>query len=410
MSSLCEACLYRGDRSLSMFSLLFLLCIVIGPGIIHSSLGIFPFFQRRYDDGNVNMAALMLFTFTLVYCTSIQYFYFGYQKNLKNVKIKDKFPNKFSSFPAILAFSILFLISISWTGLGVFTTTRANQTFERDPIQNIVEIGARYCAFFIFWLTFYDFKKIKTFFRFLIFVLSFIIFYFGNNPASLPRSITIAYIVIFIITFLPLGRPIYKIYISLCYFLGLNLLMPILNQISRGKPGENIFSQVDKYYFESLDLDSFQSIINIYNWVSDSGIKWGRQIFTAIFVFVPRSVWHSKSHATGELAAGFARYEYTNVSAPLPAELYSDFGWLGLVLGAMALGAFTAKVDQSIDFYRKQQNIIAILPYATLVGFCGIVIRGSLIGVGAFVAYAVLFAILTQHIAAPNTQTIRHKI
>ena len=96
--------------------------------------------------------------------------------------------------------------------------------------------------------------------------------------------------------------------------------------------GEGDF-QLDlfKYYQSSGDFDGFQSIINTVIYVNTYGFSYGNQIISSILSFIPRSIWASKADPTGSVAASAAGYEYVNISAPLPAEFFIDFGFIGLI-------------------------------------------------------------------------------
>ena len=60
------------------------------------------------------------------------------------------------------------------------------------------------------------------------------------------------------------------------------------------------------------------------------GMQWGRQLLGALLFFVPSAVWSGKPLASGIFIANYliANYSmwFTNLSAPLIAEGYLDFG------------------------------------------------------------------------------------
>ena len=57
----------------------------------------------------------------------------------------------------------------------------------------------------------------------------------------------------------------------------------------------------------------------------------------------------------------------------LPGELYLDYGWIGLVLGSMLVGAFISALWNSTNFYTCNHNISGTLfgGYLFLLGVGG---------------------------------------
>lgn len=97
---------------------------------------------------------------------------------------------------------------------------------------------------------------------------------------------------------------------------------------------------------ESGDYSQFQQVTNAIRYVDLNGTSGGFQLVGALFNFVPRSFWPSKPVDTGVLVA---RESWGgNASASLPVELYVDFGWLGVVVGAVATGWLSFRLDSEL--------------------------------------------------------------
>lgn len=133
------------------------------------------------------------------------------------------------------------------------------------------------------------------------------------------------------------------------------------------------------------DFDSFAQINNAVLFVERSGITWGNQLLGALLFFVPRSVWPGKAVDTGVLLAESREYGFTNLSAPLWAELYINGGWVLLILGMALVGFTLRRWDEAADDYISKTAIPPILsciaPFYLL-----IILRGSLLQSLAYIA------------------------
>jgi hypothetical protein len=121
------------------------------------------------------------------------------------------------------------------------------------------------------------------------------------------------------------------------------------------------------------------------------GMQWGHQLLGSLLFFVPSSVWSGKPLATGIFLADYliAKYSmwFTNLSAPLVAEGYLDFGPGGVLAYAAATAWFVVLVNRIAE---RGARWIA-LPMAIYMSvFLMIVLRGSLMIAMGFAAAAVL--------------------
>lgn len=125
---------------------------------------------------------------------------------------------------------------------------------------------------------------------------------------------------------------------------GIILLFPVLDSF-RHATGE--IEAVDPIAaFQSGDFDAFAQIINTLEYVTAHGPTWGYQLLGVPLFWVPRSVWPSKPVDTGIFLAEFKGYWFTNLSAPLPAELFINGSWLLLVVGMIAFGVMIRRLDR----------------------------------------------------------------
>lgn len=102
--------------------------------------------------------------------------------------------------------------------------------------------------------------------------------------------------------------------------------------------------------FNQLDYDSWSMGMAGVEYVSTNGPTYGRQMIGSLLFFIPRSWWNAKPTGSGHLVAEkllMARYSmwFSNLSFPLFAEGYINFGVLGVILFGWILGRASAKID-----------------------------------------------------------------
>ena len=138
----------------------------------------------------------------------------------------------------------------------------------------------------------------------------------------------------------------------------------------------------------SGDYDAFQMIAVSQQVVSMLGHTGGKQFGAAVLFFVPRSVWPSKATDSGTYLAGVFHLPFNNLSAPLWAEMYLDFGFGGVAILFAAYGWFLKRVD---DEYVRRSTDFARIAGPIVAGYSFIVLRGSLLqATGRLVAIALL--------------------
>lgn len=219
------------------------------------------------------------------------------------------------------------------------------------------------------------------------FLLSIVLLLAANNPLFTPRywmvaTVTVILNTIFYSTFRNFKSMVYFSTPALMFF-----VFPFLGTINRR--GESLtfeFSTVSPFSFMTHgDLDGFQSITNAIKLVEVDGLGFGSRFLSAIFFFIPRSIWGEKQIATGSDAAEAAGYSFTRISMPLPGELYSDGGFFLAMLGMFLVGISIRTLDHSFEYtaYKRDSARELLFPVLTvlLAGFSPILMRGSLLSV-----------------------------
>jgi hypothetical protein len=161
-----------------------------------------------------------------------------------------------------------------------------------------------------------------------------------------------------------------------------------------------ISDQIVDHYF-SINYDSWANIYTAVEIVKVHGVQWGHQLLGSLLFFVPSAIWTAKPLATGIFLADYliANYSmwFTNLSAPLVAEGYLDFGPFGVVAYAGAAAFVMTLLNKAAGRSSKWVWYPAAIYGAV---FLMIVLRGSLmIALGfasaAFLAFGIASAMLS---------------
>jgi hypothetical protein len=167
-------------------------------------------------------------------------------------------------------------------------------------------------------------------------------------------------------------------------------------------------SIVDHYF--SINYDSWANIYTAVEIATVHGVQWGHQLLGSLLFFVPSSLWSAKPLATGIFLADYliANYSmwFTNLSAPLIAEGYLDFGFVGVILYAGA-AAFAVTFLNKMAVRSNKWVSFPLAVYGAV--FLMIVMRGSLmIALGfasaALLAFGAASALLSAKLG------VRHRI
>jgi hypothetical protein len=185
----------------------------------------------------------------------------------------------------------------------------------------------------------------------------------------------------------------------------------VLSQVSMSQFGEEI---ADHYF--SVNYDSWANIYTSVEVVSVHGLQWGHQLLGSLLFFVPSSLWSTKPLATGILLANYLINNYsmwfTNLSAPIVAEGYLDFGYLGVIAYAAGM-AYAVRFLNALAERRGKWIALPLATYASVLLM--IVMRGSLMiamgfAVAAFLAFGLASAMLSVKLGARQTRRVGREI
>lgn len=134
------------------------------------------------------------------------------------------------------------------------------------------------------------------------------------------------------------------------------------------------------------DFDCYTMIIRTLSYVDTKGITNGRQLLGAFLFWVPRSIWPTKPVGSGSTVLAYQGSDFTNVSSPIIAEGYINFGVFGVMLFALIYAVVCCKIDYRACGFRKTggynsgsfgDNIQFV--YGVIVGYSYLLLRGDLL-------------------------------
>jgi hypothetical protein len=162
----------------------------------------------------------------------------------------------------------------------------------------------------------------------------------------------------------------------------------------------SVVDTLKDHYF-STNYDAWANIYTTVEMVGRQGIHWGQQLLGGILFFVPSALWHAKPLATGIAIGNFLIANYgmwfTNLSAPVIAEGYIDFGAAGVALYAIGLAWLVTRMNRFAAAGRRWASFPMVVFGAFFLMFA---LRGSLMiaiayGTAVFLAFLAASALLS---------------
>lgn len=191
---------------------------------------------------------------------------------------------------------------------------------------------------------------------------------------------------------------------------GLVIVFPLLDVFRSLAIGEVNIGQAFVQVVTSLtdDLteghyDAYTMFMLIQEYTADAGFSYGEQLLGVVLFWVPRVFWQGKPVGSGQTAAEFFKWDFTNLSCPLPAEGFVNFGIPGLILFAVAFALIVRALDRA--FWKGKGEFIKFV-YPFMVPFVFFLMRGDLL---SSFAYLLGFAVTLWGMFLVNLFFIRMK-
>lgn len=222
---------------------------------------------------------------------------------------------------------------------------------------------------------------------FLLLVLALLV----DNPISSARYMVGTVILGLLFITLPWSRRSSMFLWIVVLFVGLVLVFPYAALFRNTTNPSLNFVPVVAQLTGSGDYDAFQSLVNTIKFVNYNGVTYGVQLLGVILFWVPRVVWPSKPIGTGQLVAEHAGYSFTNLSSPLWAEGFVNFGILGVILFMTIYGFGSGVLEQKYLYYRRNNASVLSALVPLLAAYQIFFVRGTLISTFAYIIPFVLY-------------------
>lgn len=156
-----------------------------------------------------------------------------------------------------------------------------------------------------------------------------------NNPISNPRFWFLTVLFSLLFTVFPVSAAFYRVALSLGVIVAL-VVFPFADRFRYDDANYRPVQTTSPLEPLALkDYDQVGMFANTITYVrSGSGHTFGRQMAGSLLFAVPRSVWPDKPMDTGVMVGQWMGATNTNLSSPVWAELWIDFGPVGMVGGS----------------------------------------------------------------------------
>lgn len=181
--------------------------------------------------------------------------------------------------------------------------------------------------------------KRTMFLAFLVFVVTLLVFV---NPFTSTRYTVATLLGATTLAYFRIRSPRIGLLAALGMMFAILVAYPFGNSF---RTGESVSLRSGVEAYTGPDFDGFQQIINTLAYVQESGYTFGNHILSGIGFFVPRSIWEDKAEPASYAIAESAGYSWTNLSLPLHAEFYLEFGWMGMFALMILTGWLAARLD-----------------------------------------------------------------
>lgn len=221
-----------------------------------------------------------------------------------------------------------------------------------------------------------------------ILLVSAIVIFYVNNPFAAARFwLVVIILAIFCAFYLRRLKTAYPLLMMGVFGV---MFMPIVNAgryLTEVTPsylfdliGRTIFFVKD-YLSSSGDFDAYSNLMRAVSYVDENGITWGYQLFGSLFFWIPRQLWEEKPIGSGHMVAKFYELKLENISFPLPAEGYINFGLIGVIMFAISFGMLLNFIDSKYYLSKRHGSgairLIDVL-YLFLLGMIIFITRGDM--------------------------------
>jgi len=298
------------------------------------------------------------------------------------------------------------IIVSGWRSLlirEVFSTAGVIGLTNIQSIQMILSTFLRGFSIWTMMIALNNLIRIKNKSNIAIFILATIAIGLNVPPSGVARFVLAAAyggILIYNCEFLKKGR-------TLLYILAVGLLIvfPLLNAF-RGIYTTSVNMEFIKQSlgnissnFAKADYDAYTMLVYSVRYVSKYGIRHGQQLWGVLLFFIPSSLWENKPSGSGamiieKMASGIN----PNVSCPIIAEGFINFGIIGIIIFAFLAGYITKRLDLRYWECWENKNSMGKMIYSFLLLYFLFLCRGDLMSTFTYLLGYLFSAILFRRI------------
>lgn len=200
-----------------------------------------------------------------------------------------------------------------------------------------------------------------------------------NNPISNSRYWTLAVIFGLVMPLIAARKSLFNLAI-IGGAVAAIFLFP-LSDVTRRAAGAGAMVQSDSVWrmISTKDYDQFTMLANTLGFTDDEGLTWGNQFLGALLFWVPRVIWKTKPFDSGVEVGEWMRSVNVNLSSPLWAEAWINFGVVGVILTFALLGLLGRRLDSGFGTGALSSGSVGYLGVSIFSGYMFILLRGSLL-------------------------------
>jgi len=154
-----------------------------------------------------------------------------------------------------------------------------------------------------------------------------------------------------------------------------------LSDITRRAAGTGGMLQTNSVWqmISTKDYDQFSMLANTLGFTRDEGLTWGNQFLGALLFWVPRVIWPTKPLDSGVEVGMWMSSANVNLSSPLWAEAWINFGVGGVAVTFAGLGLLSRRLDSGFGVGALSAGSVGYLGVSIFSGYMFILLRGSLL-------------------------------
>jgi hypothetical protein len=232
-----------------------------------------------------------------------------------------------------------------------------------------------------------------------------------NNPVSNPRYWFLTVVFSLLFTAFPTSPVVYRTALVAGVVAAL-VLFPFLDRFRYDSGGAHRVQSTS--VLEPLTLKDYDQVGMFANTLTfvkaGAGHSGGRQLASDVLFFVPRSVWRGKPLDSGVRVGRWMGMTNSNLSSPLWAELWLDFGPLGMTGGFLAVGYAGARLDRRYARRTLEEGgpgTVAAVVVPLVAGYSFILLRGPLLQAAGRIGIAAMCLALAGTFSRDRRKLLR---